>query len=308
MAMRFNPRQLEAYRSVMNLGTMTAAANEMGVSQPAVSRLVSDLETDVGFRLFERVNNKLIPTHDGRKFFEHVECWYLGIDQIVSAAEKIRHSGLGGITMGAPTGLASGLMNHVVARFLANRPEVGFRLVAGSSDTTMKMVSRFQLDLGIVQMRPSTDTVSVLKLPDMAAICVLPAGHDLAQRAEIRVEDLEGQDLISLAPKSALRLRTDAALLNAGVSVNRRIEASISTSIFELVGLGFGIAVTNPFSIDQLGFYGLVSRPFVPALPYQIGIAVPRHRSRSGLINAFLEHLKTDFGHFANHQCLHEVS
>jgi DNA-binding transcriptional LysR family regulator len=304
--MKFNSRQLEAFRNVMSFGSMTAAAREMGISQPAVSRLVSDLEVDVGFRLFERVNNKLIPTMDGRELFEHVERWYVGLDHIASISDRIRDSSLGHITMGAPTSLSSGLLNHIIARFLATRPQVTFRLEAGSSETTMRLISRLHADIGIVQLRASTDSISVRKLPDLEAICVMPPHHRLTEKQEIRVTDLEGEDIISLAPNSSLRQRTDAALLNRGVSVRRRIEASISTSIFEFINLGYGLAVTNPLSIHQLESQGLTWRPFVPALPYQIGLALPRHRSRSKLIEAFIAHIEDDLTYFSSHQRLRD--
>lgn len=300
--MSFQPRQLEAFRLVMTKGSMTAAAKDMGVSQPAVSRLISDLEAEVGFRLFERVNNKLIPTNEAQQFHEYVERWFVGMEHIAKASDRIRNSSQGHITLAAMSGISVGLINHVIGRFLSPRPDVTFRLEVGSSDTTMRLLDSFQADIGVVQWRPSTDHVNVIKLPPFEAICIMPEGHRLAQKSRVQVEDLEGEELISMAPDSTLRLRTDAALLHAGVNVKRRIESSIAASICELILLGFGVAVTNPFTVRYMHPNGLTWRPFKPAIPYEIAIAVPRHRTRSKLLDDLMEHLKSDLGQFADNQ------
>ncbi len=302
--MAFQPRQLEAFRLVMLKGSMTAAAADIGISQPAVSRLITDLETDAGFRLFERINNKLIPTAEARQFQEYVERWYVGMQHIAKASDRIRDTNQGHITLAAMSGLSVGLLNHMIGRFLEPRPEVTFRLEVGSSETTMRLLNTFQADVGIVQWQPSTDAVNIIKLPTLDAICIMRDSHRLSSHTFVRVEDLEGEDLISMAPNSPLRLRTDAALLHAGVSVKRRIESSIAASICELVLLGFGVAVTNPFTVQYMHAKGLTWRPFKPALPYEIAVAVPRHRTMSKLIESFIVHLKSELGAFADDQSM----
>ncbi|MGY8669090.1 LysR family transcriptional regulator, partial [Bradyrhizobium sp. UFLA05-109] len=88
--MRLKPRQVEAFRTVMMTGGITAAADAMNVTQPAVSRLIRDLEEIVEITLFERVASRLVPTAEGTRLFREVERLYLGLDQIAQAAEDIR--------------------------------------------------------------------------------------------------------------------------------------------------------------------------------------------------------------------------
>src|SRR5262245_31811929 len=87
---RLKPRQVEAFRSVMMTGGITAAAEAMNVTQPAVSRLIRDLEAAVRVPLFERQGTRLVPTPEASQLFREVERLYLGLDQIAQAADDIR--------------------------------------------------------------------------------------------------------------------------------------------------------------------------------------------------------------------------
>ena len=80
--MQLNTRQIEAFRAVMLTGSMTIAAEFLRVTQPAVSRLVKDLEKHLKFRLFRRQGNRLIPTHEATILFAEVDRFYVGLDRI----------------------------------------------------------------------------------------------------------------------------------------------------------------------------------------------------------------------------------
>ena len=71
-------RQIEAFRAVMVTGTVTQAAKMLEVSQPAVSRMISYLEYEIGFKLFSRASRQLIPTDEGRAFYDEVERSFIG--------------------------------------------------------------------------------------------------------------------------------------------------------------------------------------------------------------------------------------
>src|SRR5687767_3438858 len=82
-------RQIDAFRAVMLTGTATEAAQVLGVSQPAISRLVSDFEAELGFKLFDRVGRRVVPTAEAQILIEEVKRVLIGLDQIKETAEKI---------------------------------------------------------------------------------------------------------------------------------------------------------------------------------------------------------------------------
>jgi len=78
-----NQRQLEAFRATMRSGSITAAAKLMHISQPSVSRLISDLERSVGFALFVRAGRGLVTTVEARRFYQGVEGMFIGVDKLL---------------------------------------------------------------------------------------------------------------------------------------------------------------------------------------------------------------------------------
>ena len=85
-----NLRQLEAFRAVMQTRSITRASELLFVSQPAVTRLIKDLEASVGFSLFQRLKKRLYPTPEAFSFLEEVELSFSGLDKINIAAREIR--------------------------------------------------------------------------------------------------------------------------------------------------------------------------------------------------------------------------
>ncbi|MBC7800259.1 MAG: LysR family transcriptional regulator, partial [Gemmatimonadaceae bacterium] len=90
-------RQLEAFHAVMIGGSASRAAELLGISQPAVSRAIAELEQGTGFALFDRVRGRLVPTPEGRLFFAEVDVSFTGLDRLRAAAARIRDFGSGAI-------------------------------------------------------------------------------------------------------------------------------------------------------------------------------------------------------------------
>ena len=94
-------RQLEAFRNVMTTGTTAKAAKLMYLTQPAISRLIGDLEIHLDFKLFDRNKGRLVPTPEALKFFSGVERFFIGIDCLENAAQQIRQQGGGVLRVSA---------------------------------------------------------------------------------------------------------------------------------------------------------------------------------------------------------------
>src|SRR5688572_21126473 len=83
-------RHLEAFRAIMRSGTVTGAGAMLGISQPAVSRLLSQTEALAGFPLFERVRGRLVPTTTAQALHEETERVFIGIEEVAALAERLR--------------------------------------------------------------------------------------------------------------------------------------------------------------------------------------------------------------------------
>ena len=116
-----NLRQIEAFRAVIVAGTVTRAGEMLRVSQPAVSRLIADLERSIGFALFERRRGRLLPTTEARYFHREIEKAYVGLDHLTKAAEAIRNLQGGQLRVAAMPAFAESLASRAIATKFCSR-------------------------------------------------------------------------------------------------------------------------------------------------------------------------------------------
>lgn len=109
-------RQLEGLVAVIETGTVSAAANVLRISQPAVSKLIRDLEADTQLALFERESGRLLPTRRGMRLYEEVSRVFGGVNQLARAVEGIKREERGQLVIGVISGLSGPFMGRVLAR------------------------------------------------------------------------------------------------------------------------------------------------------------------------------------------------
>lgn len=145
-----NLRQLEAFRAVMLSGSVTQAAASLHISQPAVSKLVADLEHQVGFRLFVRSKGvALTITPEADIFFHEVERSFAGIAVLKRAAADIRNTSTGMLRIAALPALAVSFLPAVIAVFRKRHPGVSIQLQTRSSSTVRQWIANQQFDVGL---------------------------------------------------------------------------------------------------------------------------------------------------------------
>src|SRR5262249_3843183 len=124
MGRRLNLRQIEAFKAVIEHGTVSRAAGVLNVSQPAISKLIAHLEADAEVRLFDRIKGRLAPTERGMRFYQEIERIFSGVAQIENAAEAIRREEQGRLVVGVMPALAGRFVQEVTMGFLRRRPNV----------------------------------------------------------------------------------------------------------------------------------------------------------------------------------------
>lgn len=195
---------------------MTIAAEMLRVSQPAVSRLIKDLESALGIRLFRREGNRLIAGQEAQRLFVEVDRFHVGMERMVRVARNLRTARAGSLRIASMSALSLSYMTEGLTRFCAERPELEISLEALNSRSVLQAAATHQVDIGFMQISGDYPGVDLVPVPDLAAACMVPEHHPLARRKVVRLQDLEGHALISLGRNSPLRARTDMALAAAG--------------------------------------------------------------------------------------------
>jgi len=297
-----NPRQLEAFRAVMLSGGVTAAAELIGVSQPAVSRLIHDLQRALGLRLFERHGARLLPTGEAHSLYREVERSFVGLDRVQQAATELRQRRAGILRIAALPALANGFLPRFMGRFLATRPKLDLALFGLPSRAVLDLVMSGQCDFGFVEMTIEHPGVEVEVMPPVRAVAVLPETHRLARKIELRPEDFAGEPFISLWPSTVLRFRIDATFADAGVTRQMRVETQLTMIACALVSSGVGLSIVDPFTALEYEGRGLVIRPLAARIDVEYGLIRSTQLALSGLARELIDEFRTALAEFAESQ------
>ena len=277
-------RQIEAFRAVMMTGAMTAAAQVIHVTQPAVSRLIRDLEAELGFALFDRRGNLVEPTVRARALLEEVERSFVGLQRIRDYADDLREGRGVSLRIGGLPAMAT-FLPRFVARFARDRPNLRVYLDSLHSGGVREQVSSGQLDIGITAAPFKTPGLTMALLEDKAVVAI-PSGHSLAAKARIGVSDLEGEDLVLLS-KFSENTRHPVELALQAIRRGRVMDTPLSITACALASEGAGIAIVDPFGASDFVGRGLVLRPFEPATAVGVAVIHSSERALSAIAHEF---------------------
>lgn len=288
-----NLRQLEAFRAVMLSGSVTQAAQSLNLSQPAVSKMLSDLEHQLGFRLFQRSRGSALTiTPEADAFFYEVERSFSGIAALKRVAEDIRNMATGTLRIAALPALAVSFLPRVIGAFRETHPGVTVQLQTRSSSTVRQWMANQQFDIGLATPARELPGIRMERFLRCPGACVLPPGHRLAAKEVIRPADLEGEAFISLALEDGARHRIDRIFEDAGVNRNMVIETQYAMTICALVMQGLGCSILNPVTASDYAERGLLVRRFMPEVFFEYMIFTPRLRPISQVAVAFIAMLE----------------
>ena len=174
---KLNVRQLEAFRATMRSGSITGAADILHVSQPSVSRLISDLEHCVGFSLFERAGRGITPTAEARRFHEAVESIFVGLDRLSDIADTIRSSAGSTISAGVIQAFSHVVVPEALRKFSELHLDVNIMVSIKNTQEIIDGVQTHQYDIGIVSQSPPYNGVETLFHTTVPYVCLVPETH-----------------------------------------------------------------------------------------------------------------------------------
>ncbi|GAA4257167.1 LysR substrate-binding domain-containing protein [Azospirillum formosense] len=283
-----NHRQIEAFRAVMLSGGITAAAELLNISQPAVSRLIADLQYALKLTLFERRGSRIAPTSEAMSLYQEVERSFVGLERIEQAARDLQERRAGTLRVAAMPAMAIGFLPRFVARFLEQRPRVDVSLWGSSSPQVLDWVAAGQCELGFGQSAVEHATVLCERMPRVRAVAVVPSNHPLAARTRLVPEDFAGEAFIALGAATLMRYSIDAVFAEHDIGRSTRVETQLTMIACAMVAAGAGISIVDPFTAEEYAGRGVAIRPFEPAITFEMAVLHSAQRSLSTLAQDFL--------------------
>lgn len=287
-----NLRQMEVFHAIMQTGSVTAAARQLHVTQPAVSAVLKHCEEQLGLRLFERVGGRLRPTREAEAIFPDIAGVFGQLDDVTALTRDLANGRVGRLRIAGSFPIVNGYLAQAVGAFVAERPKVQIDLQSLTSPQAVDMVVSREADLGVVYgpvSNPEVETEVVLR---SSIACVMREDHLLARKQKVAIGDLRNHALITYLPQTILRNRVDEALEAAGIELDFKVQVAISITGIMLAYHNAGIALVEPFLIDALGLTGMVARPLHPPIAIETLLVRNRQTPPSRVASAFTSLLK----------------
>jgi DNA-binding transcriptional LysR family regulator len=284
-----NLKRLQAFRAVLEAGSVTVAAQRLNSTQPAVSRLISDLEQELGLKLFLRQRQRLVPSAEGMTFFREAERALAAVDRIVDIARDIRI--LEGAHLRVVAGMvaAFGIMPAATKALLSLHPKVHVSLEIKDVREIPDWVATGPFDVGITRMPLDDPRVECEPLVSGNCVIALPTNHPLTRKRSVSLRDLAGERMIQTSQGNIHRELVATAFATAGVPYAGSVDTPTGISACQFVANGLGLAIMDPFAAQAAAGFGIVARPIRPALEFSLGFFFPANRPRSNLVVAFVK-------------------
>lgn len=287
MKRQLNLRQVEAFKAVMEQGTVGRAAEVLFVTQPAVSKLIAHLEEESGLKLFERVRGKLAPTREGMRLYSEIDRIFSGLRQVEQAVESIRREQARSLSVGVLPALSGSFIRRVTMAFLKDYPDVKISIQSRGSLFLADWLVTKQIDVALVGS--VVDNPYILPEPFMAhsLVCAMPQGHHLAGKNHVTFEDIREQAIVAFSRGSQTRTLLDKLFEVHEATPNIVLETVAAPTICEFIAAGLGIALVHPLFTE--GARDLILRPFLPALPFKFQLCRAQSPKSPELVDAFVE-------------------
>ncbi len=262
-------RQLEAFRATVITGTISAAAKYMRTTQPTVSRMLIQLEQDLGVQLFRREKGRVHLTHEGMQVYQRADVVFAALTDLDDTVDTLRNDAFREIRIFSTPAISTTIVPELMSRLVAAHPQLHVKLI--TLDYYSYFAAHCETDHDIVlghRIGFEAD-MEQTTLAEIDFVCVLPPGHPLAARETVYVEDLEGEKIISLLDDTQrVFFRHEKLFQEAGVSVQQQIFCHSSAATYAMVQRGLGVAIMEPFSAPMFEQFGVVVRPFRPRVTY----------------------------------------
>lgn len=261
-------RGIEAFVAVMASGSMTAAAEHLGTGQPAITRLVRDLESVLGFSVFERNGPRISPTQKGVLFHEDAQRLLTSYANVAQRAATLRGARAKSLTIIATPTMAAGMLPKMLHELKQNLPELVTVATMDAEHLAQALLSG-EAEFGLSALPLSHAGLECLAVARAELLAVVPAGYP---EGVVKLSQFHDSRLLTLGNGYRIRHRIDVALVEAGVIPVAELVSNSSLNAMLAAGAGLGIALVDPVSAKGIELHGMKSVPLDVSILYEWGL------------------------------------
>ncbi|WP_166220567.1 LysR family transcriptional regulator [Pseudomonas atagonensis] len=269
------------------------AATRLHIAQPPLTRQISALETELGFRLFDRSTRNVSLTSEGRHFLPYARAVLEQVDLTASITSKLAAGSAGHLAVGYASSIAlSDTFSQTIRAFCSAYPDVQLTVEEGASSTQWSQIIEGRLDIGMSRMQPPTESaeIQVICLDNEPLVAAIPSDSPLARQEQLSLAELSAYPLIAFPTDygSGLNDIIETLYRRQALTPLPGPKGKQITSIIALVAAGRGVAVV-PQCTQTLAMRGVTYRPLAEDGATAPLLVLTRTRERSPLVKAFVE-------------------
>ena len=290
-------RALKYMLSVEETGSITAAAKEHFVTQPAVSIQLKKLQEELGTTLFEVVGREVRFTSVGRKVLDYARRMSALEKEMAGEISGITGRTSGEVSIGTIDAASIYILPAVYSSFRRKYPGIELSVDVSSTLPLLERMADGRLDLVVGTLSGEKRAgVREIEIFREKLVPISPPGHTAASRRGVDVETFAGHPFISFHRESVTRRMIEAALLDMGVTLEVAMEIDSQEAIKNLVASGLGLSILPHETVRGEIGRGTLARPRVRGLKIErsIGLIMPEKRHVTTAARAFLEVMKAE--------------
>lgn len=288
--MRPRFRQLEAFHAVMDCGTVTGAAEKLGISQPGISNLLSQLEASCALKLFERIHGRLVPSPEADILFEEVDTLMRGVERTSQTLLDLQSNRLGQLQVASQHSISFGFMPRLISEFASGRPDVTISFQSQYSGKVQEWVAAGLFEIGVCETPLFHENLDVFPM-QFETFLALPHDHPLTRHEVITAHMLRDVPMVVMGPQHPTQRRLRQAFDDAGVPFKARVHSHLFKNLLSFVKHGMGVALVDRFVPDYDTFSGVTMRRFEPTITMEMAVVTSRTRQMSRVGQDFLAYL-----------------
>lgn len=285
--------ELRWFATLCETGNVGRAAAELGLSQPGLSRALARLEQELGAPLFDRRGRVLALNRYGRAYLEHARRILAEEEAGRRAIAELTSPQTGTVALAFLYTVGNWLVPRLLLSFRAEHPEVRFHLVQGGNAENLKVLDRGEVDLVITSPRPPDPDLAWRALRTEHLYLAVPAGHRLAARRRMRMQEASDESFLATRQGTGLREATEQLWREAGFDARIAFESDDVAALRSMVAVGLGVAVL-PRSRSYDGSVDESAEPWLRYIPIAgpgssriLGLAWREDRWASPAVTAF---------------------
>lgn len=284
-------RQIEVFHAVYTNGSITNAAAALNVSQPSVSKVLAHAEQQLGYRLFDRIKGKLIPTPEAHELFGHVREVYDDVDRLRHVATNLKAASAGRIRVASTPAFGLEILPRAVATFRQSQPDAVFEIETLHLDAIRDALLESRIDIGLAFDPDKRPGIRRTKLATAGFFVLSHDASVFADREALNVEDLAGHPFIGLSRRSPLGQVLADHLEAAGFRPDIIAWSETYHVAKALVAAGTGITIADEITARSTIGGEIARWPLEPSLTFDISLMQRTEASLSQGTRRFATHL-----------------